>query len=367
MGSLRAILAVILVCCVVWSAEAASSVSPAVLAPSKILIKPDSPQDEYLDEIAFWGLQLNAVVVDMYVFTGWAIDEKKKMAKASKEAIKHLDFLKDQVNKISTPNELLPLRDIFLKNADDLKELFRGMDKKDIKKVSKDFADIWDKYTNDCEAFSKTLDFSERYSGLKDVSEPEPIFEEKDQGVAYQQGMVMMKKKKFGHSYRILAALKKQITSSSVEYDYVLLAMSDLIGKSNNTTDEDGVLKDFSQDEIRQNAQEIFAKEYSPLFLEFFIRWRTITQEMDHGMSNWSSIPNWEYNLKRRMLIDKVKAHVSKNPNDSWAHLQLQRLIDLDNIQRGGPYGNDNLNYIGGLYMDLEDMPAEADAQGKGM
>ena len=72
-------------------------------------------------------------------------------------------------------------------------------------------------------------------------------------------------------------------------------------------------------------------------------------------MSNWSQIPNWDYNLKRKELMDKLIKHLAQVPQDIWAYKELQQLIGLDNIERGGDYGNDTLAYLGDLYMDLED------------
>ena len=360
---MRLICIVVILILLIGTASAVPAVTTAPIV--KVVVQPNSSQTVFLDEIAFMGLQLDAVVVNMYLFTGWDIDGKKEMAEVSKQAIAQLDLLKEEVSKLQPPNELASLKQIFLKYAEAIKGLFKDINKKNIQKADKDLVDILDQYSNECAGFAKTLDFSLRNKSFEGGDQPGPVFEKKDQDVAYRQGMELMGQKEFERAYKIFADLKKNVVPNSVVYDYVLLAISDLIGKSNYTTDENGELKDFPEDQIIKNADWIFAKEYSPLFLEFFVRWRTITQEMDHGMSNWSSIPNWEYNLKRKKLIKKITAHADKNPADAWARLQCRRLIDLDNIQRGTLYGNDNIHYIGRLYMDLKDKSSVKDLEEK--
>jgi len=68
------------------------------------------------------------------------------------------------------------------------------------------------------------------------------------------------------------------------------------------------------------------------------------------GMSNMSDIPNLEYNLKRWQAIQTIKQHVKDNPDDVWAKAQVNLLLGLPNIGRGGPFGNYNLNHWGMLY-----------------
>ncbi len=117
--------------------------------------------------------------------------------------------------------------------------------------------------------------------------------------------------------------------------------------------------RDFPMTEIGtdvsvKSLEESLSKKYSPLFFEAFVRWRTLTQEAEHGLSNWSGIPNWDYNLKRKELIDKLRVYLRENPKDLRARTQVAGLVNMENINRGGAYGNETLNYMGTLYMDLE-------------
>ena len=73
------------------------------------------------------------------------------------------------------------------------------------------------------------------------------------------------------------------------------------------------------------------------------------------GCPTGSEISNLDYNLKRKELMDKIIKHIAQAPKDIAADIQLSQLVDLDNIQRGGAYGNDTLAYRANFYMDLED------------
>jgi hypothetical protein len=67
-------------------------------------------------------------------------------------------------------------------------------------------------------------------------------------------------------------------------------------------------------------------------------------------MSNMSEIPNWEYNKKRWSVMQTIKQHIKNNPDDVWAKAQVNLLLGLPNIARGGLVGNSNLNHWGMLY-----------------
>ena len=66
-----------------------------------------------------------------------------------------------------------------------------------------------------------------------------------------------------------------------------------------------------------------------------------------------SLIPNDEYNAKRWELVQIIKEYLKKNPNDVWAKAQVNLLLALPNIGRGGLMGNDNLFYYASLYSDI--------------
>jgi len=100
-------------------------------------------------------------------------------------------------------------------------------------------------------------------------------------------------------------------------------------------------------------------KQYSPVLYQVFYKWRTKTQEYRHGMSNLSGIPNTDYNLVRWEIVQTIKQYLIDNPHVTWAKTQVDLLLRLPNIARGGPFGNDNIIHDWNLYHDLDKVEQE--------
>ena len=317
-------------------------------AETKMLVKPNSSMDYDINEISFLGLQFNAVVMDMYLFTGWGIDEKEGIRQESIKAVKQLDSLKEEASSLNIDKNLDPLRKTLVEAIENYKEIYKGIDKKDIQKAQNQLADFWGKYTNDSAKIYERFDFSLIKKRLSQANESLPVFTNKNLEGLYRKGIALMNQKKYLLSFNIFSQLKNKTNKEDIAYDYVILNLCDVVGKS----DDDHI--NATLEDIIKNSEEILSKNYSPLFYEFFIRWRTNKQTMEHGMSNWSEIPNWEYNIKRKELINKIKQYLVKNPQDVWAYKQIRDLNDFNNIQRGGAYGNDNLMINAQLYFDID-------------
>ena len=257
-------------------------------ADTKVLVKPGSPLDISLDEIAFNGLQFNAVVVDMYLYTGWDTDDKKAMNEDSIKAIKHLDNILRDIDKQNYPKELEPLKEIMIKTINAHEGIYKDIDKKDIKAVSKQLAELWDRYTAESKVVGEVFDFSLMGDEFKQVKDPSPVFENKELESSYKDSFDLLKQKKYRPAFEKLSQLRNKLNKESAAYDFVTLRLCDVIGEANYANIE--LSKDPKDDgptDILNYSQEILLKNYSPLFYEFFVRWRTEEQELNHGMSNW--------------------------------------------------------------------------------
>ena len=332
-------------------------VAVSAKADTKILVKPGSPMDIYLDEIAFNGLQLDAVVGDMYLYTGWDTDDKKAMREDSIKVLKHLDAILEDIDKQKYPKELASMKDILINTIKAYKDIYTDIDKKDIKAAGRQIDDLWDRHTEACKKLYILFDLSLTEAQFDKAKDPSPVFESKELEASYKDAVDLLKQKKYRSAFEKLSRLRDKLNKESVAYDFVTEHLCDVVGKSANGDDAFSENEEINRtdDDILKYSEEIFSKNYSPLFCDFFVIWRTIKQELYSGMSNWSQIPNWDYNLKRKELMDKLIKHLAQVPQDIWAYKELQQLIGLDNIERGGDYGNDTLAYLGDLYMDLED------------
>lgn len=81
-------------------------------------------------------------------------------------------------------------------------------------------------------------------------------------------------------------------------------------------------------------------KGYSPYLASAFLRWRSEMQVGFFGMSNWSQIPNRQYNEVRYRALARVMAYLRDHPHDEHAQAQKVALSEAPNIQRGGMFGN---------------------------
>jgi len=80
--------------------------------------------------------------------------------------------------------------------------------------------------------------------------------------------------------------------------------------------------------------------DYHPFMYDAFVAWRSAMQPEFFGFSNFSSIPNAEYNEVRLRAVRTIQAHLREYPDDDWARAQKARLLGEPNIQRGGVFGH---------------------------
>ncbi len=79
--------------------------------------------------------------------------------------------------------------------------------------------------------------------------------------------------------------------------------------------------------------------QYHPFMYDAFVAWRSAMQAEFFGFSNFSQIPNAEYNEVRLSAVRTIQAHLRAHPDDDQARAQKRRLLDEPNLQRGGVFG----------------------------
>ena len=167
----------------------------------------------------------------------------------------------------------------------------------------------------------------------------------------YLKAVKLMNRKDFGRSYGLLEELQKKHAGQPAE-DVLLMRISDCLTRGDDILGEE---VNSHRQAIDLLAQILDHSRYSPVLFDSFYRWRTSDMFYNHGMSNWSGIPNWEYNDKKFALINLIHEHLKESPEDLWARHQMIALLALHNIVRGGEFGNSNMNHWAALYTDLLD------------
>lgn len=79
---------------------------------------------------------------------------------------------------------------------------------------------------------------------------------------------------------------------------------------------------------------------YHPFMYDAFVSWRSGTQCGFFGFSNFSEIPNAEYNEVRFIAVRTIQEYLRQHPDDNWARIQKAALLAESNIVRGGLFGN---------------------------
>jgi len=321
------------------------------------IVRPDGLKT-YLDNVSYYNLQLDAVLIDMYLYFGWAPEEKEAMKKASDEAILRLEYIRQQVKELDTPEP--DMEGIYLEALDKLQMIYNGVELRDLEETDKEFEEFSELVSQYFEIYNKLIQEQSKEEEWEEGALPHPQFESKKDEENYNRALGFMEQDEFEKAYDVLQKLRSKYSGVSAIESSILLNISDCIVKGSYGSD--GEISDLRNPE--EKGKDILegiinANDYSPVLFDAFLRWRTLTQSLEYGMSNFSKIPNWEYNKKRKKLIEITKIYAKEHPGDTWAERQIELLLFFPNIERGGPFGNSNLTFWAGLYSKINEKVEE--------
>lgn len=310
----------------------------------------------YLDDLRFAELQLSAITGDMYLYIGWEMEEKEAMKAAAGKAIADLDDLKGHLMTPDIPNDLVSLKNRLLKVIEQLAAIYEGIEKKSADKLKKEFLSFDESHAEYVrqfkEVWKKSYSTIEVGQNLNPLAEELPWISSEQTRKRYQEVAGYLKAKNYTEAYKSLKEMAA-LNEGEITSDLIKLRLSDvMLMMGNEAPTSEGMGP--AEQGLKLLTEILEGDQYSPILYEAFYKWRTTEQQLNHGMSNFSEIPNSEYNDKRWEVIKRIKKYLAKNPSNNWAKTQLALLWDLSNIQRGGPYGNDNLMHWEILYSDLE-------------
>ncbi|HNV85475.1 MAG TPA: hypothetical protein PKL97_00745 [Candidatus Omnitrophota bacterium] len=309
--------------------------------------------EETLDCLTYWELQISAVTTDMYLY-GWMLGEKERMRTASILACADLKEMKDRVKNLQVPKELKKLKETHLKIIDMLRNIYTGIERKKPEDIAKGFKifNLWyAQYANELdqawERYGRKVDLPPNFDP---AGEEDMLFDNAEDRAVYLEAKDLIRNKKYKKAFAKLSSLPSKYAGEAAG-DCIRLRQSDclLMSDSNIPKEESAATKEglsFLSKIMDRNG-------YSPVLYEAFYKWRTISQENQYGMTQFSEIPNGIYNKKRWQIIQTIKNHLGKNPRDRWAEAQINLLLDLPNISRKGEHGNDNMIHWGLLYTDV--------------
>lgn len=304
--------------------------------------------ETYLDSMRYYDLQAHAVAIEMELYFGWLWDQKEQMKEAASEAILRLGGIRQEVEALETPQIGEEMERLFLRALTKLEKIYDGVASKDRDTLIREFNVFNDLYLG-YELYREEL-WSEEAKGA--ALRPSPWFRTNEDRKTYDHAIDLMEKREYAEGYKTLDQLKAKCGCPTATSHFIRLNMADCRIKDFYGRREIASLE-FPHKVVLEDLQAIIAEgRYSPVFYDAFLRWRTVTQSYLYGMSSLSQIPNWEYNEKRKELIDVIRDYVGEHREDMWARKQKRLLSSLPNIMRGGPMGSTNLNFWDMLYSD---------------
>lgn len=313
--------------------------------------------EDYLDEFIFTELQVSAVTTDMYLYLGWFSDKKEWIKEASGQAVKDLDEIKEQIADLNLPQELAGLRNANLNVIEKLKEIYTGIENKkneDVKQEFVFFNELYSQFQEKLkEALKKYRNIQKLPEGFDPLNEEVKIIKTEEDRNIYLMAIELIKEKKYSESYENLKKLLNKYKDLPFE-DCILVRISDCLLMADSDLDAGEDKPEGRMSGLELLSRILDKKEYSPVLYEAFYKWRTTEQYFNHGMSNMSEIPNKDYNARRWEIIQLIKEYLKNEPDDIWAREQVDLLLSLPNITRGGPMGNHNIEHWGILYTDIK-------------
>jgi len=331
-----------------------------LLLSSKIYAVEITNAEKEIFELEHMGLQVLGIENDMRLCLGWMNDDKEEWKEPSEQAVKNLEKIQDKLKGMQFSKEIAPMRGEFIKLISKLQGLYVGVKNKSDETIKSELNDFWsnvESYNNDLKAkideFMRIPDFEE---GFTPINESRKLFTSEEDRKEFDVLCALMEKKEYFDALIRFENLWGEYKGSPAEG----IVVSNLIKCDEKRENNGGMRKE----EFLESLSALMDKRiYYPNLWEVFYQWRTMDQFYNHGASNFSVIPNDEYIEKRWQVARVIMKQVESYPEDKWAKLQVIMLMDLPIIERGGPYGNSNLNHWGALFTDLLAEKEEANAE----
>jgi len=222
-----------------------------------------------------------------------------------------------------------------------LRQIYFNVETKKAEEIKSSLDNFNNNYEKFCSNMQSKFDLNKKeiFKKTRDLKQEELKFINDDKNKKqYVNILKLIKNKEYKKAYNLLNNFKKKCENKifenciKVRMAYCVAMIHDEFIAEDGT--EVGIYPyDLLLEVINSNI-------YSPVLFDALANWRLIDQKLFHGASTLSEIPNLEYNKKSWEIIKIIKSYLNKNPKDLWARLQIEFLLDLDNISRGGYMGN---------------------------
>ncbi len=299
--------------------------------------------DEYMDRLRCIELQADAVAIEMILeivfvpemFPGSTIP--KNAADQSRDLIR--TFQRD-AKETPFPSACTEVRGAFLDALDKTARLYDGMHRENRKKIQQDLVASQD-------AVRRYRTLAAELQPLPELVRPDPFPPTAEEYInnlrdAHDQPREM--------SSQAAEKYRGMVEAGVSEDDPEMVKVVDEMCPETPLLPWDTaafyIPELFNKDEIKEwnNLYGLMwillCGNYYPFMYDAFVSWRSGTQYAFFGFSNFSEIPNAEYNEVRFIAVCTIQEYFRQHPDDNWARIQKAALLAESNIVRGGLFGN---------------------------
>lgn len=291
--------------------------------------------------LEYIGRQVQAIENELRLYYMAKIEDRPNAEPT--ENIERLEGLNKELDALNLPQELEDLKQGLASVINKLIDNCTGILNKNAEKRDKEFDEFWklvNTYNDQLEIkIGKYFSIPKIDENFDLVGENVKLLTDINDQNLFRKALSYMDKKQHKAAVDILNPLLKKYKNKPAEGS-ILVDIADCYIAKENPAYKDAD----KQDELLNLLTDyINRKQYSPSIQRIYLQWRTLEQSYNHGASNWSVIPNDEYNQTLWGLIETIESHIDRYPDDSWAKFQLLLLMNTPIIERWGrgyPYGN---------------------------
>lgn len=291
-------------------------------------------------QLEYIGRQVSAVENDLRLYYMAKIEDRPDVEPV--EDIKKLIKLNQNLSALNLPQEIADLKSELIRVIDKLIDNCKGILKKNEKIRDKEFDDFWkavntfnDKLKS---KIDKYLSIPKLDKGFDLAKEEAALFTDINDENIFKKAIVTINKKKYKDAVDILVPLLNKYKNKPAEGSILVRIVDCYITKESPLSHEG-----YDEYLLGLLANFVNRQQYSPHIQRIYLQWRTLEQSYNNGASNWSTIPNAEYNQVLWGLAEAIEKRIEQNPHDNWARYQLLILMDTPIIERWGrgyKYGN---------------------------
>lgn len=294
-----------------------------------------------LFEFQHIGMQVSAVENDMRFFLMYATDDIDGRQRASEDAVENLRALKKNLDALKTGEELGSLKQSLAEAIRSLKTTYIGISSKSSEEIFAEmstFRESVREYNSSMKTeISNHLELPQLPADFEIIREEQQYFRSESDLTDYKTALAALENQDYKKAAEILQKLLKIYENTPLEASI----LSRLIQCVNSIPSGLDVLGMSEQLDRLENILD--SGTYQTRLFTVFEQWRSLYQIQNHGVSNWSEIPNQFYISKRWKAARSLIDHVRENPDEKWAKWQLSIIMDMPIIYRGGKFGNSNM------------------------